>query len=152
LRWTVAAVAVSGVVGWGALTPRADDIVAAHVPVRAPNLAPLLPYAVPVPDSIAGANHGGADAAVRDPFGAPDVVPVKRETPPQREPAPAAPRWTLSATMVTGSRRAAIIDDVLVYVGDTIAGGGRLIGVERDRVTITDAKGASHVLMVKEGE
>jgi hypothetical protein len=53
---------------------------------------------------------------------------------------------------MAGARRAAVINDALIYLGDPIPGGGKLTSVERDRVVVTDTKGALHTVAVKEGE
>ena len=147
-------IAILGMVGWSALQPRDEDIAWTHKPVSRPNVASLMMYAAPSADVVNASDEPTADtiAPVRDPFG---YAQTSSHADERRAPAvkePAAPHWSVSATMVTGSRSAAIIDDQLVYVGDALPGGGRLTAVERDCVTVTDAKGASHVLTVKEGE
>ena len=63
-----------------------------------------------------------------------------------------APAWDVTATLIAGARRAALINGVLVSVGEAITGGVKLTVVERDRVVLTDQKGAAHTIAVKEGE
>lgn len=146
-------VAISGIVGWSALQPRDEDVVWSHKAVARPNIAPLMPYVAPIVGLVRAGDEPtvNTDTPVRDPFGyAQSSRSVER--PALVLKGPAAPHWSVSATMVTGAKSAAIINDRLVYVGDALPGGGRLTAVERNRVTVTDAKGASHVLTVKEGE
>jgi hypothetical protein len=155
-RWLsglAASVAIAGVVGWGALQPRDEEVIASHAPISRPNLAPLMPYVAPV-NEIAHATDSStvSSALQRDPFGAVQVRDVDAVPAAAKRAASPEPRWSVSATLVTGTRRAAIINDLLVYVGDMIPGGGRLTAVEHDRVTLTDTKGVSRILMVKEGE
>ena len=57
-----------------------------------------------------------------------------------------------TATLMAGIRRAAVINDELIYLGDSIPGGGTLTSVERDRIVVTDSKGVTHTLAVKEGD
>ena len=63
-----------------------------------------------------------------------------------------ADEWDVSATLIAGARRAALINGVLVSVGDAVPGGATLTAVERDRVVLTDQKGSAHTIAVKEGE
>jgi len=151
----VVLVAILGVVGWSALRPRDEDVAWTHRPVPKPNIAPLMPYAAPIADLVNASGDdavGGVNAPVRDPFGYAQPSSRAEERLVSAPTERAAPRWSLSATMVTGEKSAAIINDQLVYVGDALPGGGRLTAVQRDRVTVIDANGASHVLTVKEGD
>ena len=145
--------AILGMVGWSALQPRDEDVAWTHRPVSRPNIAPLMPYVAPIGDLPRTGDEPSlaATAPVRDPFDdAPSSRAEERAAPAVKQ--PAVPHWSVSATMLTGAKGAAIINDRLVYVGDAIPGGSRLTAVERDRVTVTDANGAPHVLTVKEGE
>lgn len=146
--------AILCVVGWSALQPRDEDVAWTHKPVSKPNVAPLMPYAAPVADVIHATDDVAGDTSTppRDPFGYEQTSSRVDVRPAPAAKQPSAPHWSVSATMVGGAKSAAIIDDRLVYVGDALPGGGRLTAVERDRVTVTDAKGVSHVLSVKEGE
>jgi hypothetical protein len=70
--------------------------------------------------------------------------------------APAAqhegPTWRVTTTLMSGTRRAALINDALIYVGDRLPDGSKLTTVERDHVVVTDQKGATHTVAVaKEG-
>lgn len=147
-------VAILGIVGWSALQPRDEDVAWTHKPVSRPSIAPLMPYATAIHDIAKTSIDTVVDVntSVRDPFGYAPLPSSVEERPDPAAKVPPARHWTVSATMIGGAKSAAIIDDQLVYVGDALPGGGRLTAVERDRVTVTDAKGASHVLTVKEGE
>jgi len=147
-------VTILGVVGWSALQPRDEDVAWTHKPVPKPNFAPLMPYASGPTDAVRSNDTvvDRASASTRDPFGYAETASRVDERPAPTGKTSATTHWSVSATMVGGAKSAAIINDQLVYVGDTLPGGGRLTAVERDRVTVTDAKGASRVLTVKEGE
>jgi hypothetical protein len=94
----------------------------------------------------------------RDPFlkaSLPQIAQARPGAIPDSEPTSEKPeesKWSVSATLTGGPRRAAIINDELVYIGDSLPGGMRLTSVERDRVVLTDPKGAAHTVAVKEGE
>lgn len=156
-RWlAVGAVVVAllGLAGWRALTIGDTRQVAPSV-TPAPQLTQLLAYAVPLPDTFSIASPMNDNSLMgRDPFiGA--QAPTRAAAVPAgapRRPGNDGPRWIVTATMITGTRRAAVINDVLIYMGDSVPGGGKLTAVERDRVVVTDPKGASHTVTVKEGE
>ena len=76
-----------------------------------------------------------------------DQEQALREQPPRDDES----RWRVTATVTFGSRFGAIINDVLFYVGDSVPGGVRLTSVEKNRVVLTDPKGAVHTIAVKEG-
>ena len=61
-------------------------------------------------------------------------------------------KWRVSAILIGGAQRAAIINDVLVRVGDTLPGGTKLTSVEQDRVVLTESNGTAHTVAVREGE
>jgi hypothetical protein len=115
-----------------------------------------MPYTQPLADTALVPRAGRAAVALaRDPFGA-TAVAQSSQISHSAEGADVAPRETeslhVTATMIGGARRAAVINDMLIYVGDRVPGGGKLTSVERDRVVVTDPKGTSHVVAVKEGE
>jgi hypothetical protein len=156
LGLVAAVVAVSGFLAWrtvragpgpGALTPP---------PSPGPQLAQLAPFATPIPDSVRLA-PSSMDAGVvsRDPFvmrGMPRLVTSSgsASAPRQQADEPRA-EWKVTTTMIAGARRAALINDQLVYVGDPLPDGSKLTTVERDHVVVTDRKGAAHKVAVKEG-
>ncbi|HXT18166.1 MAG TPA: hypothetical protein VN706_21225 [Gemmatimonadaceae bacterium] len=160
-RWlgiATAAVLVVSFVAWRSVRPPSASgpgRFAVPAPVPSPQLAQLMPYAAPLADSVRIA-PAPADSIVvrRDPFG--DVIvptPVVR-----RHTVVAGPvtqqsegtLWDVTATLTSGTRRAAVINDALIYVGDPLPGGGKLTSVERDRVVVTDAQGKPHTVAVKE--
>lgn len=67
------------------------------------------------------------------------------------DPAPDEPRefpWTVGAIM-PGRRRAAVINDALVYVGTALPGGWTLTAVEDAAVVLTDPRGVRHRIAVQ---
>jgi len=158
-RWlalTAVAVVVAGFVGWRSLrsanSTRAGNPPA---PVPSPQLSQLIPYSTPITDTLRiVAPATDSIALPRDPFAG---RPLPRASVAQSgessapAPKPAADRWTVTTTLMAGSRRAALINDNLVYVGDPLPGGGTLTSVEHDHVVVTDTKGATHKVAVKEG-
>jgi hypothetical protein len=149
------AIVVMGFVGWRAVgsTPPLRGV-GSPPPVPNPQLAQLLPYAAPVPDSLGSSLPVPENVALpRDPFVGREPVAAAR--PAGNGAAPVVqhsegPKWEVTATLTSGARRAAVINDALIYVGDTLPGGSRLTSVERDRVVLTDAKGTPHTVAVKE--
>lgn len=159
-RWLAVAagfVLVTGLLGWRILGP-SDARQTGLTPVATtPQLTELLAYSAPLPDTVRILGMG--DAAItlgQDPFGRQLIALPERDRPLAAVvPRPAeveGPHWQVTATLMNGSRRAAVINDELIYLGDSVPGGGKLTAVERDRVTVTDARGASHTVAVKEGE
>lgn len=162
-RWIAVAavfVALTGFLGWRALhssDPRKPGLTLA---TPDPQLTQLLAYSTPLADTIRTLGMGDAAVTFRqDPFWRQLIVPAERDRLPvspvaivPRSVDVDGPHWQVTATLMNGSRRAAVINDELIYLGDSVPGGGKLIAVERDRVTVTDARGASHTVAVKEGE
>jgi hypothetical protein len=157
LGLVAAVVVVSGFLAWrtvrggeskGALTPP---------PTPGPQLAQLTAYATPIPDTLRFA-PSSSDAAVitRDPFttrGIPRVVASSGASsgPRQQADEPRA-EYKVTTIMIAGGRRAALINDQLVYVGDALPDGSKLTTVERDHVVVTDRKGTAHRVTVTEGD
>lgn len=117
-------------------------------------LASLMSFAKPISDSFPPAAVVGSTPPSRDPFGTVAREPIVRLAARPLRPLPKvdAPAWDVTATLIAGARRAALINGVLVSVGDAAPGGVKLTVVERDRVVLTDQKGAAHTIAVKEGE
>jgi len=117
-------------------------------------LTRLMAFAKPLSDSLPAAAAGTSTPLSRDPFGAVVRQPVVRLAARPLRPVPKvdAPAWDVTATLIAGARRAALINGVLVSVGEAVTGGVKLTVVERDRVVLTDQKGAAHTIAVKEGE
>ena len=157
-RWLAVAafgIALTAFVGWRSLGSAASP--PGGTPPKAlpsPQLMQLMPYSRPLDDTADMLSPGRADVVLpRDPFGekaAPVSVRSAAGQPAVTQ--DTVTHWRVSATMIGGARRAAIINDVLLYIGDTVPGGGRLTAVERDHVVVTDAKGTAHLLAVKEGD
>ncbi len=55
--------------------------------------------------------------------------------------APQRPRWTLSAILIAGERRIAIVNDLMVRPGDRLEDGTRVEVVERNHVVIITPNG-----------
>lgn len=152
-----AAIVLAGFLGWRTLgTQKSSMQTPAAVPN--PNLAQLAPYTAPLSDTLRTIPSATDSIAPRrDPFlgqPVPRVAAEKQpagadEAPPARANTEA---WRVTTTLMAGNRRAALINDALVYVGDPLPDGSRLTTVERDHVVVTDQKGAAHTVAVaKEG-
>ncbi len=72
---------------------------------------------------------GIAEPPLRDPTRPPDLRPAKAQK------APAARRWHLAFTLVSGGRRSAVINGRIVGVGERIAG-ARVLAIEPGRVRL----------------
>ncbi len=159
LAAVVIAIALTAFLGWRSLRGT-ESLRGAplQAPLPSPQLTPLMPYTQPLADTVAVPRAGRvAVSLARDPFGAAVIAQSSQSSHSSGGAvAASAPREGASlhvtATMIGGARRAAVINDMLVYVGDQVPGGGKLTSVERDRVVVTDTKGTSHVVAVKEGE
>ena len=161
-RWlaaSVAAIALGAFAGWRSLGDGPTGPNMAAKPIPSPQLSQLMPYTEPSADTVATLRRGDDSIMLaRDPFG-PGTVPrpirvVRRPTPVMAN-SSGASLWDVTATLIAGGRRAAVINDVLIYVGDDVPwggreGGGTLTAVERDHIVITDSKGTAHKLAVKE--
>ncbi|MDB4876529.1 MAG: hypothetical protein JWM41_2975 [Gemmatimonadetes bacterium] len=114
-------------------------------------------YSAPLSDSVRYvAPRSDSIVVPRDPF-APQPLPrvAQVRSAPGEAPPPVAvdtTHWRVTATLMAGSRSAAVINDALIYVGDPLPGGGRLKSVGRDRVVLTDREGVTHTVAVKEGD
>jgi hypothetical protein len=91
----------------------------------------------------------------RDPFVSQGVPQVASGDSDRGDAVPArnaADAWHVTTTLLSGNRRAALINDELIYVGDPLPDGSKLTRVERDHVVVTDPRGAAHTVAVaKEG-
>ena len=63
--------------------------------------------------------------------------------------APPPPRWTLSAIMVAGDRKIAILNDRMVRPGDRLDDGARVERVESDHIVIITPEGARRRLQLE---
>jgi hypothetical protein len=159
-RWLgvgAAALLFAGVLGWRMLGSSAQRPVAVAIPN--PGLSALTPYASPLADSVSVATVAEETVAIRrDPFALRPVAPAARvdvglaptDTAPQKK--IEEPKWRVSAILIGGAQRAAIVNDVLLRVGDTLPGGTKLTSVEQGRVVLTESNGTAHTVAVKEGE
>ena len=88
----------------------------------------------PRPDQVADVR------LARDPFGASRRGSGEDEGGAGSSARPGS-RWSVSAIMISGDRRLAIIDDRLVEAGDALPGGGRVVQVARDHVVVAGPDG-----------
>lgn len=154
-------VIIIGVIGWRTLrvAPRPTaptPVSAASTQVPSPDLGPLMPYAAPLSDSAMIVPRQADSVVVRrDPFfdaGYAKALASRPRIGDRGGSRWSAGEWRVSATLIGGARRAAVINDALVYEGDAVPGGGKLTSVERDRVVVTDPHGTAHTVTVKEGD
>jgi len=152
LRWAfvVACVVVAGLLGrWTVRLPASGAAGAAPWPAPA-ELDSLAVYLAPVPDP--GARYGSVGvrlAAGSDPFDDPAAGVVVE--PAGHAAASAGGGWRVSAILDAGGRRVAIVNDVVVGVGDLLPGGARVDSIGRDRVSIVERGGARRTLRMEFG-
>lgn len=130
-------------------------------------VAQLLPYATPPGDSELAITPAGGVSVLRDPFVGRSIARIAAVAPvgavaagagvataPTVETAKVpAPVYRVTTTLMAGARRAALINDQLIYVGESLPDGSKLTSVERDRVIVTDHSGTAHIVAVaREGE
>lgn len=58
----------------------------------------------------------------------------------------AVERWVVSAILVTDARRMAIVNNSVVLVGSTLAGGARVVDIQPDRVVLQIAGSGRRVI------
>lgn len=159
-RWLAVvafAIALTAFLGWRALGSAGLRAGPSAAVLPNPQLTQLMQYARPLGDT-AGVLAVGRAAIVlpRDPFAKNTMPQSSRVSQGQPVGGSSGPstgiHWRVTATMIAGAVRAAVINDVLIYVGDSVPGGGKLTSVEHDRIVVTDPKGTSHVVAVTEGE
>lgn len=159
-RWLAVlavAIAIVAFAGWRSLHGASATGRARGAPptVPSPQLAQLIPYSTPIADTLTIAPPPRDSITIsRDPFAngqLPRVVASSVDTTQRVIPVAPAEQWHVTTTLMAGTRRAALINDELIYVGDPLPGGGILTSVERDHVVVKDNKGATHTVAVKEG-
>lgn len=88
-----------------------------------------------------------------DPFQA--DAPVAPAPEPSFAPSEPQPREVihlrLSAILISGAERVAVVNNALVRVGSSLPGGGRVVGIERDHVQIVSREGGRTVLRLNQG-
>jgi hypothetical protein len=125
-------------------------------PLPLADLDAISSFLRPLPETLSEQVNNGSVGVNRDPFGPAGMVlsrtpVVVSGTAVTRKPTAAQP-WLVSTILVEGSQRAAIVNEVWVTVGDSLAGGARVTAVERDHIVVTDAKGIRHNVPVQGGE
>lgn len=153
LGLSAATIVVVGLVGWRSLRTASGTIAAPSIPNT--GVTDLMPYAAPVADSTRViAATASLVATTHDPFAAAAVarVPEHAVVTQTAQPRVEKDAWHVTTTLLSGSRRAALINDELIYVGDPLPDGSKLTTVEHDHVVVTDQNGAAHTVAVaKEG-
>ena len=149
IRACVAAAALGAVAVWGRVTAPAAKSTPTLTPTQVAELEILSPYLarqplpqrfVPAPldavwsesQTIRMAPRGGTT----DQFRATGVPVV---------------RWTVSAIMITESRRVAVVNDSLVSVGASVGGGATIAAIDPDRVILLESGGVRRELRVQSG-
>jgi hypothetical protein len=156
LGLVAAVVVIGGFLAWRSVRAGEKAGALAPAPSPGPQLAQLSAYATPIPDTMR-LTPSSADAGVvsRDPFimrGMPRVATATGSSnAPRQQAEETREEWKVTTTMIAGARRAALINDQLVYVGDPLPDGSKLTSVERDHVVVTDRRGTAHKVAVREG-
>lgn len=112
------------------------------------SLGDIAPFVTP-PDAERVDQRGGAPL-LRDPFEGPGpVIPVASG---QRGPTvnPGSARQ-LTAILMADDQTVAVIDGVVVKVGDVLPDGGRVASIRSDRVAIAARDGRMRVLIIPSG-
>lgn len=153
-RLAVAILVVAALAFWSLRIIGRPGVATAAVSPDTPSqveLDSLSRYLTPMADSLAASRDTVNAAAFEgDPFEPP--APVHVAPAPRSAVAPApAPDWVLSAIFITASRRAAVVNDVLVNIGDRLPGGARVSAIERDHVVIIEPSGTQRRLTLREG-
>lgn len=149
------AILAVGFIGWRGVQTAPG---AATALASSPALSNLEPFATPLSDTIVIRLDDEKPVSIRrDPFSAFPAprLAIRQQATPRDTSSPSGARpaaWNVSATLMVGSKRAAIINDVLLGIGDSLPGGVTLTSVERDRVVLTDSKGTAHTVAVTEEE
>ena len=159
-RWLAVfafAIALTAFLGWRALGSAGVKVGPSTAVLPNPQLTQLMQYVRPLGDTASFLAVGRETIVLpRDPFARntlPQPSQLSRGQPSGGSTSPSTSiQWRVTATMIAGARRAAVINDMLIYVGDSVPGGGKLTSVEHDRVVVIDPKGTSHVVAVTEGE
>lgn len=115
----------------------------------------LRPFTKPVVTKRAEiASLGYDDLAAYDPFDRLASVPDEPEPagPVQAVVAASAgPAISVSAILIAGDDRVAVINNTLVRIGSTLPGGSRVIAIERDHVEIVRPSGTKTVFRMNQG-
>lgn len=94
-------------------------------------------------ESIRGERGAGP---VRDPFMGPDIAEPVAEAP-----GPAQPTLRVSAILISGDRRLAIVGDQVVGVGDVLPGGEQVAEIRRDEVVVQRRDGTRQTVRIDTG-
>lgn len=116
----------------------------------------LRPFVRPVERGVHDiASFGYEQLSEHDPFeGAPSYVPTPDPEPAPRRvdvPTPQRARPTVTAILITGDQKVAVIDNTLVRIGSILPDGARVVGIERDHVQIVSRDGGRMSLRLNQG-
>lgn len=116
----------------------------------------LRPFVRPVDREVQDiASFGYDQLSEHDPFeGEPSYMPIADPEPaPSRveAPVPQRARPTVTAILITGDQKVAVIDNALVRIGSILPDGARVVGIERDHVQIVSRDGGRMSLRLNQG-
>jgi hypothetical protein len=134
-----------------------------ETPLPVSGIATISPYLRPSMDTGRLASTPAVGSTIRrDPLSggiAPPVRDVKRvittaaaAAATEKPAAVDATQWVVSSILFEATRRSAIVNNAWVTVGDPVGGGGRLSGIERKHVVVTDPNGIQHIVPIRRGE
>lgn len=154
-RLAAAILVVAALAFWSLKIIGRPEVAAAAVATNAPSqveLDSLSRYLTPIGDSLASSRDSVSALAFEgDPFEPPAPVRVAPEPRPAVVAQAPSPNWALSAIFITANRRAAVVNDILVNIGDRLPGGARVSAIERDHVLIVEPSGTERRLTLREG-
>lgn len=155
---TLGSVVLLALAGLGALAYRVRPLPPPPAPTASIEWTTLGRYLPGVPSALVQSpgEHEIAASTHRDPFG----PPVHSESQwPANQPSGTAPRptpakgssWVVTAILITGTQRTAVVNDAVVTVGSMLADGSRIRSIEQDAVTLQDSIGRTHTVRVRPG-
>ena len=100
----------------------------------------------PTPQAKSGGQVDWSGGWVRDPFALPFNTVLQREPEVERPQGEVRPLPKLTAIIIGGSRRLAVIDNLVLGVGDQIHG-ERVVKISSDRVILAGPRGRSELLV-----
>ncbi|MHB1071790.1 MAG: hypothetical protein ACYC3Q_03100 [Gemmatimonadaceae bacterium] len=144
--------------GLGALAYRVRPLPATPVPTASIEWTTLGRYLPGLPSTLVESSPEREIASTthRDPFGPPVTSESVR---PEIQPSRSAPRptpakgssWVVTAILITGTHRTAVVNDAVVTVGSVLADGSRIRTIEQGAVTLQDSTGRIHTIRVRPG-
>lgn len=144
--------------GLGALAYRVRPLPPPPAPTASTEWTTLGRYLPGLPSTLVQSSreHEIAATTHRDPF----EPPVTSESPrPENQPSRSAPgptpakgsSWVVTAILITGTHRTAVVNDAVVTVGSVLPDGTRIRSIEPEAVTLQDSAGQIHTIRVRPG-